>query len=382
MGFDKVKIKQIRNLMLLCAGLVLGIIYSDYIVEKIGFVISILSTFVIGVGIAFVINIPMSFFERVLFQKTKSKRLKAAAQPISLVLALLAIIAVIVLVTAVVIPQMVRTMTELATVIPQHISVVQHKLESMFVRYPWIIEQLEKVDIHEIDWMGLTQNIMHFFTNGVGNAVSGTFTVAGKVVGAVIKGVIAFIFAMYALLQKERLINQMKRILHAYIPIRGYLWIRKTTKLLANNFKNFITGQCLEAVIIGTMFVLVLSVLRIPYALLIGVLIAFTALIPIVGAFIGFFISLFLVLMVSPIKALIFAVAFVIIQQFEGNVIYPKVVGDSVGLPAIWVLAAVSVGSSLMGVLGMLTFIPLTATLYTLIRDDVNARNNGRTKIK
>lgn len=382
MGFDKIKIKQIRNLIILCAVLVLCIIYSDYLIEQIGFVVSILSTFVAGVAIAFVINIPMSFFERTLFEKAKSRRLKSAARPLSLVLAILAILAVITLVVAVVIPQIVHTMQEIAQVIPQHMSAMIYKLEKMFAQYPWIIEQLRKINIQEINWSELAENIMNFFRNGVGNAVTNTFNAAGRFVSAIVKAVIAFIFALYALLQKERLINQVKRILHAYVPVRGYLWIRKTTQLLAKNFKNFITGQCLEAVIIGTLFVVVLSVLRIPYALLIGVLIAFMALIPIVGAFIGFFISAFLVLMVSPIKALVFAIAFLVIQQVEGNLIYPKVVGDSVGLPAIWVLAAVSAGSSLMGVLGMLTFIPLMATIYTLIRDDVNARNKGEIDIK
>ncbi len=382
MGFDKIKIRQIRNLLILCAVLVLCIIHSNYIIEQIGFVISILSTFLIGVAIAFVINIPMDFFERKLFANVKKPRLKKAARPLSLVLAILAILAVIALVTVVVIPQIVHTVREIAQVIPQHMAATIHRLEEMFAQYPRIIEQLQKINIHEIDWMSLAESMLQFFRNGVGNAVTNTFSAAGRFVSAVVKAVIAFIFALYALLQKERLINQTKRILHAYIPKRGYLWLCKTTRLLVKNFRNFITGQCLEAVIIGTLFVVVLSILRIPYALLIGVLIAFTALIPIVGAFIGFAVSVFLVLMVSPVKALIFTITFFVIQQLEGNLIYPKVVGDSVGLPAIWVLAAVSAGSSLMGVLGMLTFIPLMATIYTLIRDDVNARNNGKIEIK
>lgn len=382
MGFDKIKIRQIRNLLILTASLVLIITHSDYIVDRILFVISMLMPFVAGGAIAFIINIPMSFFEKKLFAKSKKKRLKAAARPISLVLSLVSILAVIAIVTSVVIPQMVRTMTELAYIMPQHLSATIYKLKETFAEYPKIIEQLSKIDLQKLDWMKMAQNIMSFFKSGLGNVVSGTFSAAGRVVSAIVRGIIAFIFALYLLLQKETLINQTKRILHAYIPIRGYLWIRKTTHLLEKHFRHFITGQCLEAVIIGFMFVITLTILRIPYALLIGVLIAFTALIPIVGAFIGFTISVFLVLMVSPIKALIFTIAFLVIQQLEGNLIYPKVVGNSVGLPAIWVLAAVSIGSSLMGVVGMLTFIPLMATIYTLIRDDVNARNNRRTKFR
>jgi len=377
MGFDKIKIKQIRNLIILCAVLVLCIIHSNYILSKVGFVIGILSTFAAGIAIAFVINIPMSFFERKIFENAKGKRIKRIARPLSLIIALLTILAVIALVVAVVIPQIAHTIRELSQIAPMHISNLIRKLEKMFAQYPWVIEQLQKIDISTINWSQLAENIMGFFNNGLGNAVTNTVNAAGRFVSAIVRAAIAFIFALYALLQKEKLINQSKRILHAYVPLKGYLTIQNTVSLLANNFRNFITGQCLEAVILGTMFVVVLSILRIPYALLIGVLIAFMALIPIAGPFVAFVISAFLVLMVSPLKALVFAIAFVIVQQVDGNFIYPKVVGDSVGLPAIWVLAAVSAGSSLMGILGILIFIPIMATIYTLIRDNVNARNKG-----
>ncbi len=376
MGFDKIKIKQICKLMILAAALILCIMHSDYLIEKIWFVISILSTFAVGIAIAFVINIPMSFFERKLFGK--AKRLKKAARPLSLVLALLTIIAVIILITSTVIPQLVETITNLAYSMPQYLTTLLHKLENIFAKYPWALEQLQKVDIQKLDWIKMSQNIIEFLRNGFGSALNGTFAAAGKFVNAIVNGVIAFIFALYVIVQKETLIDQSKRILCAYVPRRGYVWIRKTVKLLQKNCKNFITGQCTEAVIIGLLFVTALAILRVPYALLIAVLIAFTSLIPIVGTFVGFIISLLLVLMVSPIKALIFLIAFIVIQQVEGNLIYPRVVGGSVGLPAIWVLAAVSIGSSLMGIIGMLTFIPIMATVYSLIRDDVNARNRKK----
>jgi predicted PurR-regulated permease PerM len=376
MGFDKIKIKQICQLMILAAVLVLCIMHSDYLIGKIWFVIGILSTFAAGVAIAFVINIPMSFFERKLFGR--SKRLKKAARPLSLVLALLTIIAVIILITSTVIPQLVKTITDLAYSMPQYLTTLLHKLENIFAKYPWVLEQLQKINLQKLDWIQMSQNMLGFLRSGFGTALNGTFAAAGKFVNAIVNAVIAFIFALYVIIQKETLIDQSKRILCAYIPLRAYVWIRKTVKLLQKNCKNFITGQCTEAVIIGLLFLTALTVLRIPYALLIAVLLAFTSLIPIVGTFVGFIISLLLVLMVSPVKALIFAIAFIVIQQIEGNLIYPRVVGGSVGLPAIWVLAAVSIGSSLMGILGMLTFIPIMATVYSLIRDDVNARNHKR----
>lgn len=378
MGFDKIKIKQIRNLILMTAALVLVIMYSGKILDLIWLCLGILSTFIAGGAIAFVINIPMNFFEKKLFGRAKSKRLRRMARPLSLVLALIVIAAVIALVVSVVIPQLVKTIADLGSVVPGAVSNAQMFLEKKFAEYPWIIEQLQKIDLGQFNWSAMMENLMSFLKNGFGSFMSSTVNAAGKVVSAFVRGIIAFIFALYILLQKESLIFQTKRVMNAYMPLRGYLWIRKTARLLALNFKNFITGQCLEAVILGAMFVVTLSILRIPYALLIGVLIAFTSLIPIVGSFIGCVISAFLVLMESPMKMLIFLVAFIILQQLEGNLIYPKVVGNSVGLPAIWVLAAVSIGSSLMGILGILTFIPIMATAYALLRDDVNSRNAGK----
>lgn len=378
MGFDKVKIRQIRNLILMTAGLVLVIMYSGKILDMIWLVIGILSTFIAGGAVAFVINIPMNFFEKKLFGKAKSKRVRASARPLSLILALIVILAIIAIVISVVIPQLVRTVTDLGSVVPSAVTRMVIWLEAKFSEYPWVIEQLQKIDVQQFNWASTVEKIVDFLKNGFGSFMSSTVNAAGRVVNAFVRAIIAFIFALYVLVQKETLISQTKRIMCAYVPMRTYLWIRKTVRLMAVNFKNFITGQCLEAVIIGAMFVLALTILRLPYALLVGVLIAFTALVPIVGSFVGCVISAFLMLMTSPVKMLIFLITFIIIQQVEGNLIYPKVVGNSVGLPSIWVLAAVSIGSSLMGVVGMLTFIPLMATAYTMIRDDVNNRNKGK----
>ena len=183
------------------------------------------------------------------------------------------------------------------------------------------------------------------------------------------------IFAFYILSQKEKLENQTDRVLSAYLKESVYLNVKKVAGMLYKNFSSFISGQCLEAVILGCMFIVVMPVCGLPYAVLIGVLVAFTALIPIVGAFIGCAVGVFLILIEDPVKAFWFLILFLVIQQIEGNLIYPHVVGNSVGLPSIWVLVAVSVGGSMMGILGMLLFIPLAATIYALVREDVNRRN-------
>ena len=199
-----------------------------------------------------------------------------------------------------------------------------------------------------------------------------TFSAAISIVNGMSTFLIGFIFSIYILLQKENLIRQIKKLLAAFLPERTVEGIVRIAALTSRTFSNFFTGQCMEAVILGSMFFIVLVVLRLPYALLIGVLIAFTALIPVFGAFIGWFIGAFLMLMVNPLQALIFTVIFLILQQIEGNLIYPHVVGNSVGLPSIWVLAAVTLGGSMMGILGMLIFIPLCSVAYTLLKEKVN----------
>ena len=198
-----------------------------------------------------------------------------------------------------------------------------------------------------------------------------TITVARSIISGLTTFFIAFVFACYILLQKEKLNIQVKKVMFAFIPRGKAEAALEVFSLTYNTFSSFLTGQCVEAVILGSMFVVSMSVLKIPYALLIGIVIAFTALIPIFGAFIGCAIGAFLIFMVNPVKALIFVILFLILQQIEGNLIYPHVVGNSVGLPSIWVLAAVSIGGSLMGIVGMLIFIPIVSVLYALFREIV-----------
>ena len=198
--------------------------------------------------------------------------------------------------------------------------------------------------------------------------------VIGGVVSGVSTFVIALIFSFYILLQKEKLGRQGRQVLYALLPERRADRTLEILRLSSRTFSSFLSGQCLEACILGTLFVAAMTIFRMPYALLVGVLIAFTALIPIFGAFVGLGIGAFLMLMVNPMDALIFTITFFVLQQIEGNLIYPHVVGGSVGLPSIWVLVAVTVGGSMMGVVGMLLFIPLCSVLYALLREAVHGR--------
>ena len=249
------------------------------------------------------------------------------------------------------------------------------ELEKLCASNPQIVGYLEELQNISLDWDKILNGALDFLQNGVGSVVTSTVSVASTIIGVAVNVVVALIFSIYVLSQKERLGDQGRRILKAYMPEKINAQVLRVLELLSSNFSSFISGQCLEAVILGTMFVITLTVFRIPYALLIGVLIAFTALIPIVGAFIGCVVGAFLILVDSPMKALIFVIIFLVLQQIEGNLIYPHVVGNSVGLPSMWVLVAVTLGGSLMGIAGMLLFIPLVSTAYTLLRDDVNGRN-------
>lgn len=381
MGFDKVKIKQICFLVLYVAVVVLLLIYSDMLFLGLRMGLKIIMPFLIGGAIAFILNIPMNAIEKKLLKKWQGRTAKAK-RPISLVLSIVFVLAILALVIVAVVPQLRTTITMLGDKIPPFLQKVIVWLEGLTTDYPELAKQISKLESYEFDWGAITSGIGGFLSNGVTNVITSTVSVATSIVGGIANAFIAIVFAIYILVQKERLQSQGSRILNAYVKGRTNGRIRDVLHRLYVNFTNFICGQCLEAVILGLLFVIFMSIFQMPYAVMIGTLIAFTALIPIVGAFIGCGVGAFMILIDNPIQALWFVILFLIIQQLEGNLIYPRVVGNSVGLPSIWVLMSVSVGGSLFGVVGMLIFIPLMSTLYSLLRDDVNQRNHGKQRGK
>lgn len=248
---------------------------------------------------------------------------------------------------------------------------IQKWLEQTFQDQEEIVDYIKNL---EFDWQNWLNTIKDFAWSGAGSVLSYTMSATMMVVNGVMTFFIAFIFALYILIQKENLGRQGKKLITAVFPKKVVEKILSVCSLSYKTFSKFITGQCLEALILGMMFFVCMTIFRLPYALLVGVLIAFTALIPIVGAFIGCFVGAILILMVNPMQAVFFVILFLILQQVEGNLIYPHVVGSSVGLPSIWVLFAVTVGGKLMGIAGMLIFIPLVSVLYSLLREWVNHR--------
>lgn len=372
--FSKLSIKKIRELIVFTALIVVALWKFDVVLGVIKAVWGIIFPFTLGGAIAFVINVPMSFLEKKLFGKAKEKGSKAAgklARPISLLLTIVLVVGVIVLVMFGLIPQLTETIGSLMNSIADFIPQMQSWVREFTHNNREIMDLVNQVEFNPnkaIQWG------MSILGNGAGNFMNTTMTAVGSIVSGVTTFFIAFSFACYILFQKEKLHVQVRKVFFAFIPKRKAEVILEVCSLTYRTFANFLTGQCLEAVILGSMFVITLSILKMPYALLIGIIISFTALIPIFGAFIGCVLGGLLIFMVSLKQAILFILVFLILQQIEGNLIYPHVVGSSVGLPSIWVLAAVTIGGNLLGIVGMLIFIPLVSVLYTLFREYVYLR--------
>ena len=373
MDLSKISIKKIRELIVFTALLVVALWKFDVVLGVLKTIWDIIFPFVLGGAIAFLTNVPMSFLEKKIFEnaKKKNKIVRKLKRPISLILTIVLVVGVIVLVMFGVIPQLTRTMGTLVTSINDFIPQMQSWIGDFFHNNQEIMNLVDQIEFdpdQAIKW-GIS-----LLGNGAGNMMNTTMSAVGSIVSGVATFFVAFSFACYILFQKEKLHVQIRKVFFAFLPRQKADAFLKVCSLTYRTFANFLAGQCLEAVILGSMFVVTLSILRMPYALLIGILIAFTALIPIFGAFIGCAVGSFLIFMVSPQQAILFVIVFLVLQQIEGNLIYPHVVGESVGLPSIWVLAAVTIGGNLMGIVGMLVFIPLLSVLYTIFREFVYLR--------
>ena len=373
MDLSKLSMKKIRELIIFTVLLVVALWKFEVVIDVLKTIWGIIFPFVLGGAIAFVINVPMSFLEKKIFGKIKeeNKAGEKLARPISILLTIILAVGVIILVMFGVIPQLTRTIASLMMSIANFIPQMQDWIREFSHNNQDIMKLVDQVQFNPnqaIKW-GIS-----ILGSGAGNMMNTTMSAVGSIVSGFATFFIAFSFACYILFQKEKLYIQIRKIFFAFIPRKKAEAFLKICSLTYRTFANFLAGQCLEAVILGSMFVVTLSILKMPYALLIGTLIAFTALIPIFGAFIGCALGCFLIFMVSPKQAVLFIIVFLILQQIEGNLIYPHVVGGSVGLPSIWVLAAVTIGGNLMGIVGMLVFIPIVSVIYTIFREFVYMR--------
>ena len=371
MELNNENMKKIRHLIVFTALIILCFWKYTIVFQAVKFVIGVVFPFILGGAIAFVFNVPMHFIENRLIQekwKEKYKIVRKTARPVSLVLTIIFVIGIVGGVLFGVLPQLTGTIAKLGYSIQTFIPKVQEWANDRFHNNKEVMAYVNQL---EFNWDKVIEVAVDWVSNGAGNIVESGVTAAVNIVSGFATFFIAFVFACYILLQKEKLGVQAKKVLFAFVQKGRAEAAIEVCSLTYRTFSNFLTGQCMEAVILGTMFVIAMSIFKMPYAWLIGILIAFTALIPIFGAFIGCAVGTFLIFMIHPIQALWFIVLFLVLQQIEGNLIYPHVVGNSVGLPSIWVLAAVSIGGSLMGVVGMLIFIPIVSVLYALFREIV-----------
>ena len=347
-------------LLVVCGGVAFycGLQHLGVVAGAVAWLLGILSPFVLGGGIAFVLNVPMRAIERHLFPN--QRRLTKLRRPLALVLTLVALTGVLTLAFCVIGPGIKDAVVSIAAQVPDAFDRLYQRLLGLEQYLPQIKDLVGDL---AIDWKSLSQKALSLAQSWGGSLISSGGGLMVGVVSGVSTFVIGLIFSFYILLQKEKLARQGRQVLYGLLPLKQADRALEVLRLAERTFSNFLSGQCVEACILGTLFVIAMTIFRMPYALLVGVLIALTALIPIVGAFIGCAVGALLIAITDPWKALAFIILFLVLQQIEGNLIYPHVVGSSVGLPSIWVLAAVTLGGKLMGVGGMLFFIPLCSVL-------------------
>ena len=370
--------KTLRSIFLGVAGCI--VLYfvlheTDRILALMKAGIKILLPFIAGAAVAFVLNVPMRAIEK-WFKGVKKAGLRRA---LAIVLTMLFVLLVLFGVFYLLIPQIVDTVESLVATLPDFFNRVYAQFMDFLNDHPEAMNWLsENTDFESLDWSGLIQKAVSVISNSL-------TTIADKMLHMVIglstgifNAVLSLVFALYCLVRKETLARQGRKLVYAILPEKTADEIVRILRMSNSTFSNFISGQCLEAVILGAMFAVSMAIFGMPYMPLVSVTIAVTALVPIVGAFAGCIVGAFFILIDSPVLAFWFVIMFLILQQIEGNLIYPKVVGSSIGLPGMWVLVAVAVGGDLMGVAGMLLMIPLASVLYALIREFANRRLENR----
>lgn len=326
--------------------------------------LEILAPFIIGLAIAFILNKPMSFIEGKLFSKKglfKGIRSKYK-RPISLLITLILFFLVIAIVLILVIPNIIEAGGHLAEIVPGYLDNLQEYVKDISIKYPQIGNLILNINFEDVG-----KSILEFLKGGISNWIGPTFTVLTSLIGGFVSTVIGFVFSIYFLLQKEELILNIKKLLFSALPLNvaeRTIYIAKITK---EAFSEFITGQSLDALALGTLFFVSMLIFRFPYALMISVIITITAFIPIVGTFIGLIVGAFLIFVENPTMAIYFVILFLVLQQIEGNFIYPRVVGKAAGLPPVWIIAAVTLGGSLLGIVGIILFVPLFSVIQKLL---------------
>lgn len=359
--------------------LYLFITYWHQVVAIAALALSAAKPLLLGCVIAYVVNILMSFYEKYYFTKGKMKDKKwvqGSRRITCMVLAYLSVVGILFLIFSLVVPQLV----ECGKILAKEIPVVLNNAMTYVQNNEQLMKLLNEAGISIqqnslSDWEGILKNAVAWIASGIGGVMGSVFTVVSGVFSGAVTFLIGFIFSIYLLIGKETLFGQVKRVFKTYCKEKVYNKISYVYHTFNDCFHRFIVGQCTEAVILGVLCMVCMLIFRFPYATMIGAFIGFTALIPVAGAYIGAAVGAFMILTVSPVKALFFLLFIVVLQQLEGNLVYPRVVGSSIGLPGIWVLTAVTVGGGVLGVGGMLLGVPIAAACYQMLRTDVQKRN-------
>lgn len=358
-----------RLFLLMSGGILLCWALFNHVVflGLLGKVLSIISPLLAGGTIAFILNVPVRSVERRIFRKGKS----GVRRVLSMVLTFVLVLIMLALILLIVIPELATAIEGVGSVLPGFLDSVREFGDSLGERYPDVGFWLGELDV---SWTTIKTDLVGFLKRSSAALVGSTVSLATGLVNSVVNFMLALVFSIYMLARKEQLSRQFRRVLFAYVPNHVATRIVHAGHLVNKTFSNFVTGAATEAVILGAMFLVTMLIFRFPYAVLVAALVSISSLIPIVGAFIAAVVGILLMVVTDPLQALWFLVLFLVLQQIEGNLIYPRVVGESVGLPALWVLAAVMIGGSLFGVLGMLLGVPFAAVIYVLLREAVASR--------
>ncbi len=370
-GSQNKKAKWIIGIVAACIVIYLGVQNLGIVANAVTWVINLVMPLILGLVFALILNMPMSFFEKHLFRKSKVHFFSKIRKPLACILSIIAIFGIISGLVVLVIPELINAIKLIAEYVINFAS----KINTMN------LEDLPFGSVLvDIDWKNIITSLEKWLKEESGHIMNSAFGTIGSLIGGVVDFFIAFIFSIYILFNKYTLKRQTARLVKAWLPIKFGEWLIHAAQVSSKVFRNFVSGQTLEGIILGTLCMIGMFILRIPYAPMVGALVGVTALIPVVGAFIGAIVGAFMIFTVSPIKALVFIIFLIVLQQLEGNLIYPRVMSSRINLPAMWVLAAVTIGGGLAGAIGMLIGVPAMSVIYLLVREATEKREQALKK--
>jgi len=365
--------RWIVSIIAACSLIYLGVRHLNVIAKAVSWLADLFLPLLIGGIMALILNVPLTAIERHLFRKTKNTTLHRLRRPLAILLSLALVIGIFVGVAVLVIPELVDAAAVIAQMVNNAFDQLAHMEEAIDLSYIPFGEQ-----IAGIDWLKLKSDLGNWLLSARSSLLESALAVISSTAGIVLDLFVGLFFSIYFLAGKEKLKKQVRRMIHVWLPERVGNKMIHVASVCVDTFHSFIAGQTIEAIILGVLCTIGMLILGLPYAPMIGALVGVTALIPIVGAFVGTVVGFFMILTVSPLQAIIFVAFLLVLQQFEGNLIYPKVVGRKINLPAVWVLAAITVGGGLAGPLGMLLGVPATSAAYALLREATEAREAAR----